>query len=82
VGKYANATGATIELSATDDALQFVVQDDGQGFDPSTTAKGSGTQNMADRVAAMGGSLTVESSPGEGAAVVGTIPARALEPVA
>jgi signal transduction histidine kinase len=82
VGKYAHATTATIELSATEDALSFVVRDDGVGFDPRVTAKGSGTQNMADRVAAMGGSLTVESSPGEGTAVVGTIPARALELVA
>jgi signal transduction histidine kinase len=82
VAKYATATKATIELSATDDTLQFVVRDDGQGFDPRVTAKGSGTQNMADRVAAMGGSLTVESAPGKGTAVLGTIPAKALEPVA
>jgi signal transduction histidine kinase len=82
VGKYAAATKATIELSVTDGALGFVVRDNGQGFDPNTTTKGSGTQNMADRVAAMGGTLTVESTPGAGTAVSGRLPIRSLESVA
>jgi signal transduction histidine kinase len=82
VGKYAAATKATIALSATDDALEFGVRDDGVGFDPRVTARGSGTQNMADRVAAMGGTLTVESTPGAGTVVGGRLPIRSLESVA
>jgi signal transduction histidine kinase len=89
VGKYAHASHATVQLAERDGAFEFSVTDDGQGFDPRVTAQGSGTQNMADRVAAMGGSLTVESTPGNGTAVRGVIPAgsldppaRALEPVA
>ncbi|MEA2507191.1 MAG: hypothetical protein QOH48_1809 [Actinomycetota bacterium] len=80
VAKYASARHARVILDQRDGALVFSVTDDGRGFDPSTAAKGSGTQNMADRVAAMGGSLTVDSTPNEGTVVTGTLPVKTLEP--
>jgi signal transduction histidine kinase len=49
--------------------LRFVVQDDGQGFDPASAGHGSGLTNMADRVDALGGTLDVSSSPGHGTTV-------------
>ncbi len=33
---------------------------------------------MRDRMAALGGSLTIESAPGTGTTVIGALPARAL----
>jgi signal transduction histidine kinase len=36
---------------------------------------GSGLQNMADRLAALGGSLEVRSEPGQGTTVQGRVPA-------
>ena len=45
------------------------------------TAKGAGSQNMADRVAALDGVLTITSSPGQGTTVTGTIPAADLAEV-
>jgi signal transduction histidine kinase len=80
VAKYANADHATISLEQGDGEVIFSVTDDGIGFDPASTVKGSGTQNMADRVAAIGGTLTVGSSPGAGTAVLGSLPAKTLEP--
>jgi len=35
---------------------------------------GSGLQNMADRLAALGGSVDVRSKPGSGTTVVGRVP--------
>jgi signal transduction histidine kinase len=55
------------------------VADDGRGFDADTTPLGSGMQNMADRLAALGGSIEVRSRPGEGTTVTGRLPVRADE---
>jgi signal transduction histidine kinase len=75
VAKYADASSATLRLTASNGDLRFEVADDGAGFDPATTPRGSGLQGMADRLDAVGGSLRVRSSPGEGTTVVGTVPA-------
>ncbi|MDP9223374.1 MAG: sensor histidine kinase, partial [Actinomycetota bacterium] len=82
VAKYANATCATVTLEQRAGELAFSVGDDGVGFDPTTTPKGSGTQNMADRIEALGGSLTVASIAGNGTTVSARLPVKSLEPVA
>jgi len=46
----------------------------GAGFDPAVTPMGSGLQNMADRLAALGGSVDVRSKPGFGTTIVGRVP--------
>jgi signal transduction histidine kinase len=74
VAKYANASVAHVRLSTQDDELAFHVIDDGQGFDREHTPFGSGLQNMADRLAALGGSLEVRSQPGQGTTVSGRLP--------
>jgi signal transduction histidine kinase/plastocyanin len=76
VAKYAGATGATVRLDAADDRLAFSVTDDGRGFDPGSSLRGSGLQNMQDRLEALGGGLAVTSSPGQGTRVAGWLPAR------
>jgi signal transduction histidine kinase len=74
VAKYAEASAATIELTQQDGRLRFVVRDDGAGFDPDVTAYGTGLQGMADRLDAIAGSVSVQSAPGEGTTVTGTVP--------
>jgi signal transduction histidine kinase len=73
--KYAEASSAVVRLGRDDGHLMFSVTDDGRGFDPATTRPGSGLQNMADRLEALGGSLQVRSTPGQGTTVSGLIPA-------
>jgi signal transduction histidine kinase len=82
VAKYAHATRATITLEEREHELSFSITDDGRGFDPSATPKGSGTQNMWDRLEALGGHLDLDSSPGQGTTVAGRIPTKILEPAA
>jgi signal transduction histidine kinase len=76
VAKYAGAARATVRLHAMDDVLFFEVSDDGAGFDASEHRMGTGLQGITDRLAALGGSLDIRSSPGRGTTVSGTIPAR------
>jgi signal transduction histidine kinase len=74
-GKYAGeGAKATISLGAEDQELRFEVRDDGQGFDPSSANGSAGLQNMADRIGALGGELSVDSGPGEGTRVLGSVP--------
>jgi signal transduction histidine kinase len=74
IQKYAQATRATVRLRSDDGELHFEVEDDGRGFDPGVTRRGSGTQNMDDRLDALGGSLNVRSAVGAGTTVAGRLP--------
>jgi signal transduction histidine kinase len=80
VAKYSGAAQATVRLHEESDSLIFEVEDDGTGFDPATTRYGTGLQGMADRLAALGGELSVVSSPGRGTIVRGTIPVQLSTP--
>jgi len=75
-GKHAGeGSEATITLREEEGALLFEVADDGAGFDPASGAgKGHGFVNMADRVGAIGGTLTVDSAPGQGTRISARIP--------
>jgi signal transduction histidine kinase len=79
VAKYAGASGAAVTLVSADDALEFSVTDNGVGFDTGSGRTGSGLQGMADRLAAVGGELQIQSRPGHGTTVTGRLPAAALE---
>jgi signal transduction histidine kinase len=74
VAKYAGASRAAVGLREEDGFLVFSVSDDGRGFDVATTTKGSGLQNMVDRVEAVGGRIEVDSTPGRGTTVTGRVP--------
>lgn len=80
VVKHADASTIDVRLSNGEGVLTFEVTDDGVGFDASTTSFGTGLQGMADRLAALGGSLEVRSTPGEGTTVTGLVPAEAVQP--
>ena len=75
-GKHAGS-GATavIRLWERDRRLSFEIADDGVGYDvDSAPHAGQGLANMSDRIAALGGTLVVESTPGRGTTVRANIP--------
>jgi signal transduction histidine kinase len=74
VQKYAGATRATIRLRQADGGLVFEIEDDGAGFDPAIQKKGSGLQNMEDRLDALGGVLELRSSAGHGTTLTASLP--------
>jgi signal transduction histidine kinase len=67
---------ATAKIAVRDSGgeLMFEVRDDGAGFDRESTSASAGLVNMADRIGALGGVLTVISSPGQGTRVSGVVP--------
>jgi signal transduction histidine kinase len=72
VAKYSSATEVTISAECPSDSLRVEVSDDGVGgADP---AAGSGLRGLADRVAALGGQLSVVSPSGGGTRVRAEIP--------
>lgn len=66
---------ATIRLSETGGRVRFCVEDDGAGFDPRAIERGVGLTNLTDRLAAVGGTLRIDSAPGRGTCITGELPA-------
>src|SRR3954468_17113295 len=72
VGKYAQASGATVTVSRTNGVATVIVADDGVGG--ADAALGSGLHGLAARVESLHGRLRVESPPGGGTRVRAEIP--------
>jgi signal transduction histidine kinase len=72
VAKYAQATTARITATRSADSLQLTVEDDGAGG--AAPSPGSGLAGLQDRVAAMAGTLTVDSPPGAGTRIRAELP--------
>jgi signal transduction histidine kinase len=72
VTKYAKATKAIVQVRGLDDHLTIEVDDDGiGGADPRA---GSGLRGLADRVAALDGTITIVSPTGGGTRISALIP--------
>lgn len=71
--KHSPAAALHVLLEHGSTEVRFEVRDEGPGFQVEHESTGSGLRNMADRAEAVGGGLTVESSP-RGTIVAGWIP--------
>jgi signal transduction histidine kinase len=81
IQKYSQASSATVRLREEGDHLSVEVADDGRGFDVATTSRGNGLTNMEDRLDALGGTLHIASSPGNGTTLRAVIPFAQAVPV-
>ncbi|MFI6603440.1 sensor histidine kinase [Nonomuraea sp. NPDC050536] len=92
VREHAAATRAALTLTCLDDQISLDVADNGRGFDVAALAtvaagraRGHGLPAMRIRARQSGGTLTVESTPGEGTVVsvaILLVPAPQKAPVA
>jgi signal transduction histidine kinase len=67
--KHAQAHNVSCRVTCTDRTLRFTVADDGRGFDRSANCGGHGLNNLAQRAAAVAGTVRIESAPGRGTTV-------------
>ncbi len=81
VREHSGATATALTLTRLDDQVVLDVADNGHGFDPATVAaagpsggRGHGIRAMRARVRRLGGTLSIESAPGEGAVLTATVP--------
>lgn len=75
VQKHAGATHVDIQLTSTLKEFQLTFQDNGRGFDTSTTSTGAGLSNMMTRAELMGGSIVFRSGVEKGTRITLTVPA-------
>jgi signal transduction histidine kinase len=76
VAKYAQATAATVAVHRANGSVTVEVSDDGIGG--ADAAQGSGLRGLGDRVAALDGTLSVDSPPGHGTRLHVEIPCEPL----
>jgi signal transduction histidine kinase len=69
----------SVALAEEHGRLTFRVVDDGLGFAVGEV-RGLGLQNMADRLGALGGQLTIATAPGRGTTISGHVPLRSAIP--
>jgi len=74
--KYADASAAEVHLFEQNGDLRFKISDDGAGFDKGRIPNGAGLNGISDRMDTVGGSWHIESSPGSGTRLEGTVPVK------
>jgi len=83
--KHAGVDEAVVTLGAANGAVRATVRDEGRGFElPDAEALGGdaciGLAGMRERAALVGGTVVVQSAPGEGTTVRVSVPAKGHEP--
>ena len=86
VHRHAKASRVTVEIQCTDDEVILFICDDGKGINRDTLlrfrggqAGGIGLAGMRERLAELGGTLEVDSSP-EGTQIRATLPTNECDP--
>lgn len=79
VAKHAHADHAVVSVAVLGDELTVDIFDDGRGFDPAQapqqeSSHGYGLGGIQQRIAALSGTVNIESTPGEGTVVAARIP--------
>jgi two-component system NarL family sensor kinase len=75
IARHAGAEQVDLELVTSPEQLKLIIEDDGQGFDPTQVFQGHfGLIGLNERVKLLGGKLNVESCPGAGVRLEVTIP--------
>lgn len=80
IAKHSQASSVLVQIEERGGELVFEVEDDGKGFDVAAASRPEkkrvsfGLMGMQERVELLGGTLKIESSPGEGTRLVLFVP--------
>lgn len=74
--KHAEATEATIHLTHHENNINIIVEDNGKGFNNSSIeeADGMGVASIRKKTTQLGGTMTIDSTPGKGTTIIIDIP--------
>jgi signal transduction histidine kinase len=74
IAKHSQASEVHLTLKETLKDLELIVEDNGQGFDPTVNTTGFGLQSMRERTEALGGVFELHSQPNQGCRIRLSIP--------
>jgi signal transduction histidine kinase len=80
IAKHSGAETVLIQCLARDDRISIEIEDDGKGFSPESLPppaareRGLGLLGMRERVELFGGTLELDSAPGQGTRIAVTVP--------
>jgi signal transduction histidine kinase len=83
IAKHSRAETVLIQVLERDDSISIEIEDDGEGFDPSSLPppaareRGLGLLGMRERVELFGGTIEIDSAPGQGTRIAITAPIQA-----
>ncbi len=81
IAQHARATEASLHLTQENGTVHVVVADNGAGFDPTAVPAGHyGLHGLRERARMVGGTISVQSIPGEGATLTASFPAHTASP--
>jgi signal transduction histidine kinase len=72
--RHGNARRLTVSMARQDGHVELSVRDTGAGFEPAVPQAGSGLAHIRDRVAELGGTVNIDSAPGQGAVLTVRVP--------
>lgn len=82
VVNHADVDEASIPVVEGDDRVRVVVEDEGDGFDPSEIEEwtdGMGLAGLRERISLVGGEVEIDMAPGKGTRVSYEVPRRTSE---
>jgi signal transduction histidine kinase len=80
VRRHASAQQVSVTISYLEDVVAIDIQDDGSGFGAGTPQAGFGLAAMRQRIAELGGTLAIESTPGEGTTLAASVAVNVQRP--
>jgi PAS domain S-box-containing protein len=79
IRKYAEVSEAVVTVREMDHTVRVMIEDKGKGFELTTKSRGVGLFSMDERARAVGGELSINSSPGKGTKIILEVPAARNE---
>jgi len=73
--RHGHARQLAVSMTRQDGHVELVVRDTGTGFDPAAPHAGAGLTHIRERVAELGGTVDIDSAPGDGTALTVRMPA-------
>lgn len=80
VVRHAEATAVEVSLVMSDGTAVLTIRDNGRGMPPLIDPKSLGLLGIRERAELLGGSVTIDSRPGDGTMVIATLPLTSTAP--